>query len=32
MKILMIEKMIKSISDELEELKTNFIRTENVVS
>jgi hypothetical protein len=32
MKILMIEKMIKSISDELGELKTNFIRTENVVS
>jgi hypothetical protein len=32
MKILMIEKMIKSISDELGDLKTNFIRTENVVS
>jgi len=32
MKILMIEKMIKSISDELGELKSNFVRTENVVS
>ena len=32
MKILMIEKMIKSISDELGELKTNFIKTENVIS
>ena len=32
MKILMIEKMIKSISDELGDLKSNFVRTENVVS
>jgi hypothetical protein len=32
MKILMIEKMIKSISDELGELKSNFVRTENVTS
>ena len=32
MKILMIERMMKSISDELGELKTNFIKTENIVS
>jgi len=32
MKILLIEKMIKSISDELGDLKSNFVRTENVVS
>jgi hypothetical protein len=32
MNILMIEKMIKSISDELGDLKSNFVRTENVVS
>jgi hypothetical protein len=32
MKVLMIEKMVKSISEELEGLKSLYIRTENEVT
>jgi len=32
MKILMIEKMCKSVLNELEDLKKSFTKTENIVS
>jgi len=32
MKILMVEKMLKSVFDELENLKQNLVKSENIVT
>jgi hypothetical protein len=32
MRIMMIEKMISSINSELSNLKTNFVKSENIIS